>query len=222
MSRRVTQRAVSIRALALGWLLAALLAPAASRAAPDARLAARLDAETAAAVSRIVEEAATAGLPTEPLVAKALEGAAKGAPGARILSVVQQYAAALGAARSSLGPRSTESEIVAGAGALLVGVPRDTLVGLRATRIGQSLTIPLVVLADLVARKIPASAASAAVLSASRAGVRDGDLLRLRERVEQDIRQGESPLRSLQARSRALTGAAVARPPGPGSPRQVP
>jgi hypothetical protein len=105
---------------------------------------------------------------------------------------------------------------------LLAGVPRDTLSGLRGTRAGQTLTVPLVVLADLVARKVPTSAASAAVLSACRASVKDADLLLLRQRVEQDIRAGTSPLNSLQARARALSGAPAARSPAIRPPGQGP
>ncbi len=210
-------------------LAAALVASLATSAmaAPtveDARLAARLDAETAAAVSGLVEEARAAGLPTEPLVAKALEGASKQAPGPRIAEAVRRYAASLGAARDALGRESRAAEIVAGAGALLAGIPADSLARLRAARPGRSLVVPLVVLADLIARRVPAPTASATIIAASRAGARDVELLRLRERVEQDIRAGASPVTAATLRGRALvTGAEGARRapavPTPGGPR---
>lgn len=180
-------------------------APAAAPAVA-ARLEARLDPATASTISEIVERSRASGLPTEPLVAKALEGASKGAPGPRIVTAVRQYAMALAAAREALGADAREPEIVAAAGALSAGVPADTLARLRASRPGQSLVIPLVVLADLVARKVPPDAASGTILAASRAGAGDAELLRLRERVEQDIRAGASPLTAATVRGRALLG----------------
>jgi hypothetical protein len=183
-------------------LVLLLLAGAATTG--DERLRARLDAETAAAVSRIVESARSEQLPTEPLVGQALQGAAKGIPGDRIVLAVRQNAAALHEARIALGASSSEGELVAGAGALMSGVPRDTLARMRQSRPSRSLVVPLVVLADLVARRVPADAATAAVMSASRAGVRDTDFMRLRERIDQDIRAGVAPATAVETRARAL------------------
>jgi hypothetical protein len=186
-------------AVALGLALAAL-----ARADTDPRLKARLDPETAAQVSQIVSQAQESGLPTEPLVAKALEGASKHAAGPRIAAAVRQYAQALAGAREALGGDSREAEIVVGAGALLAGVPADSLARLRAALPGRSLVVPLVVMADLLARRVPAGAASNAILAASRAGVRDAELLKLRARVEEDIRAGMAPGESATMRGRAL------------------
>jgi hypothetical protein len=202
------------------WLLVLL---AATSAMGDERLRARLDPETASQVLRIVERARADGLPTEPLVGQALQGAAKGIPGDRIVSAVRENAGALRDAKAALGNVSSESELVAGAGALLSGVPRDTLSRMRESRPSQSLVVPLVVLADLVARRVPADAAMTAVMSASRAGVRDADFMKLRERIDQDIRAGVSPVTAVETRARALllrTGQANerARPPGPAPP----
>ena len=51
--------------------------------AQDPRLE-RLDPETRALVGTVIDSAHGAGLPSEPLVQRALEGATKGAPGIRI------------------------------------------------------------------------------------------------------------------------------------------
>ena len=67
-----------MRALTL-LLLCALVPATLVAQGTDARLAARLDATTLDAVSRTIAAAADAGLPTEPLVDKALEGASRGA-----------------------------------------------------------------------------------------------------------------------------------------------
>src|SRR5262249_50027911 len=148
----------------------------------------RLDPATRTAVSAIVEEARRGGLPTQPLVNKAMEGATKGASGERIVQAVRAYAEACGRARSALGRESSQAEIVAAAGAIQGGVPDTTLSHLRSARAHDSLVVPLVVLSDLVARHVPVNVASVAVIAPTRAGAPDADLLVLRERVEKDIR----------------------------------
>jgi hypothetical protein len=185
------------------WALAAMMAPGAA-SAEEPRLRARLQPTLATAIERLVGEARAERLPVDPLIGQALQGASKGASPERILAVVGQHLDALRAAREALGTTSSEAELVAGAGAILSGVARDSIGHMRAARPSQSLVVPLVVLADLVARRVPPDAASAAVMSAARAGARDQDLLRLRERVEQDIQAGVSPAAAAELRTRAL------------------
>jgi len=122
----------------------------------------------------------------------------------------------LAGARDALGRDSRETEIVVGAGALLAGVPADSLASLRAALPGRSLVVPLVVMADLLARRVPAPTASNAILAASRAGVRDAELLKLRARVEEDIRAGTPPGTAATLRGRALLepGNGLLMPPG--------
>ena len=201
---RTIGRIAPALALLLVAALALLLVAPLAHADLDPRLKSRLDAETATAVSQIVAQAQASGLPTEPLVDKALEGASKKATGPRIVAAVGQYALALAGARDALGRESRETEIVVGAGALLAGVTADSLAGLRAALPGRSLVVPLVVMADLLARRVPAPTASNAILAASRAGVRDVELLKLRARVEEDIRGGMPPGTSAMMRGRAL------------------
>src|SRR6185503_12939495 len=102
------------------------------------------------------------------------------APGKRIVAAVMKLADDMERSRALLGVNSTASELVAGSVALSAGVPSETLARLRPERGGGSVTMPLVVLADLVSRRVPVSTASAAVLAASRARVSDDDLMRLR------------------------------------------
>ena len=87
----------------LGIAIAAALLPISRGHAQDPRLTARLDRETALAVSRIVDSARADSLPTDPLIARALEGASRRVAGPRIITVVRGYATALGNARSTLG-----------------------------------------------------------------------------------------------------------------------
>ena len=84
-----------------------------------ARLAARgLPAGLVDGVAAVASEAASRGLPTDPLADKALEGWAKHAPPERILSVVQQFAGRMGEARQavqSAGVTSPQGEVITAA-----------------------------------------------------------------------------------------------------------
>ena len=161
--------------------------------AQDARLAARLDPATRAAVERLVDSANSAGIPTEPLIVKALEGASKGAPAERILTAVRNLSGNLAAARDALGTTSTEAEIVAGASAVHAGIRPEALAELRASRTRQPLTVPLAVLADLVARGVPRDTAAAVVLALTERGARDAEMVAFRRDVEHDIGLGAPP-----------------------------
>src|SRR5439155_674087 len=83
---------------AAGALAAVLFATAAAQEPQhlnDPRLA-RLDTAARSLVAVAIDSARAAGLPTEPLVQRALEGATKDAPGTLIVSAVQRAAAAAG------------------------------------------------------------------------------------------------------------------------------
>jgi hypothetical protein len=176
-------------------LTSLLLAPgrASGDESEEARLRARLKPEVATPVIEVVRSAAAQGLPTAPLVARALEGASRQADDAAILDAVRRHAAGLVAARRAMGPTARAAELDAGAGALMAGVPEDSLASLKRARPAGSLVIPLVVLSDFVARGIPAASASNTVLAATRAGAADAALLRMRERIHERILRGEAP-----------------------------
>jgi hypothetical protein len=203
-----------VRVWVAGCAMAGLaLVEGPARAEVDSRIATRLDAETAAAVASVVDSARTKGLPTEPLVARALEGSGRHAPGPRIVTSVRTLAANLESARGALGTGSSSAELVAGATTLAAGVPPDTLARLRAARPTGSLVVPLVVFTDLITRRVPMETAGAAVLAASRAHVQDQEMMRLRERIDEDIRSGIPPGNATILRTRGLIGSFD--PPGP-------
>lgn len=181
--------------------------------AQDPRLQERLDARTRSAVQQIVDSAATTRLPTEPLIDKALEGASKGADNARIMAAVRALARRLGESRLALGTSANEAELVAGAGALSQGIAPATLSRLRTLRPGERLTLPLVVLTDLIARGVPPSTASSVIVSL--AGTVSGSeaFAALRRDVQQDIVAGADPAAAVSLRARALL-AALPPPPG--------
>lgn len=200
----------------VGLVVVAVLA-ASPLAAQDPRLAARLAPGTAAEVHAIVAAARSDDLPTEPLIARALEGASKGAAGSRIVAAVRALARDLHATRTALGRTATEAEMTAGAAALRSGVDAAVLSQLRTSRPSAPLTVALGVLADLVARGVPADTASLAVLLLAQAGASDGDFVNLRRNVERDISAGAPPAiaASLRARGRPATlPPALAPPPG--------
>lgn len=192
-------------------LLAGLVIPAALRA-QDPRLERRLDPETRATVVAIIDSARASGLPVEPLVDRALEGAAKRADPARIIAAVQLLATELGAARTALGPSSTSPELEAGASALRAGVRPADLTVLRERRT-QSLTVALAALTDLVTSGVPVDSATAAVLALA-PSAQDNQILDFRRAVERDIALGVPPAAATAVRvNAALRGAAPSRRP---------
>ena len=174
--------------------------------AQEARLKSALDAETFAKVSKMTDSARAESLPVDPLVGVALEGAQRRAPGVRIAGAVHDYLVALRGARAALGEDAAPAEIVSGAGVLLSGVSPDALRRIRAAGTRRPLTVPLVVLADLIARGVPRDTAARAIEAAARANARDDDYSALRRYVEQDILAGASPAAAAMLRVRSITG----------------
>src|SRR5438874_6622447 len=188
---------------AAGALAAVLFATAAAQEPQhlnDPRLA-RLDTAARSLVAVAIDSARAAGLPTEPLVQRALEGATKDAPGTLIVSAVQRLAADLGRARAALGASATSPELEAGAAALRAGAGPAVLAQLRRSR-RQTITVPLAVLTDLVASGVPVDSAAAAVLALA-ARARDTDLIDFRRAVERDIALGAPPTAATAAAAAA-------------------
>jgi len=164
--------------------LALLLLPLALRLeAQDQRLSARLAPGPRVAVQRLVDSAASSGLPTEPLIRKALEGESKGADSARIVSAVQGLFTHLSTARQLFGPAARESELVAAAAALRAGASPSSLARLSTLRPKEQLTVPLSVLADLLASGIPVEQAWTSVYDMASHGASDAAFLALRDRL---------------------------------------
>jgi hypothetical protein len=116
-----------VRHLAALALFAFAANAAAQGPSVDDRLAGRLDAATREQVVALVDSLNFEGLPTEPIVARALEGASKRADGVVIVRVVRSLATHLRVARQVLGPASSDREIIAGASALKAGIKTEEL-----------------------------------------------------------------------------------------------
>ena len=185
--------------------LAAALLAAGNVHAQSPTLRARLDATTYQSVIALLDSARAEGLPTQPLESKALEGVSKGAEGARIVSALRRLAGEMRVAREQLGATSTVAELDAGAAAIRSGIAPSELARLRATRPRQPLTIPLGMLADLVARGVPADSASSAALALAQSSMRDEDFVAFRRNVERDIALGAPPATATSVRVNATT-----------------
>jgi hypothetical protein len=176
----------------LRWLaLSVLLALPATGQAQDARLTERLDAATAAQVQQVVDSAKAAGLPGEPLVQKALEGATLGASDDRIVAAVQSLHGQLRRAREALGGNASDAELTAAAGALRAGLEPSALRRLQSLRPDQPLVVPIAVLTDLVAEGVPPAEATRSVLDLARDGRPDDEFVALRRQVQQRGAGGE-------------------------------
>ena len=177
-----------------------------------ARLDGKLDVETQAVVLRTLDSARTRGLPMEPLVDKALEGATKKAAGPRIQSAVSSLLGRLEAARDALAPNPTPRDITAGADALAFGATREALKAMRAIRPNESVAVPLGVLTQLVASGVPVGRATRVVADLMRRGAKDEQLIALNDDVRSYVAAGASPEVALDVRTRGLN--AVLPPPG--------
>lgn len=186
-------------------LAAALLVTGVARA-QDPRLMHRLDSTTLAAVGALMDSARSAGLPVEPLVQRALEGAAKHAESDRIVAAVRRLAGELGIARAAMGRESSPVELDAGASALRAGVRPEDLTLLRQRRT-QSLTVALAALTDLVVGGVPPDSAASAVLALARA--RDDQITDFRRAVERDIALGATPAAAAAVRVDAAVNEAM-------------
>jgi len=198
-------------ALALLWLGAR----PGTADAQDPRLRGRLPAPALAEVTALVDSARAAGLPTEPLIAKALEGASKRADGPRIVASVRGLAARLGTARQALGRGASETELTSAAAALYVGVGADALRRVQAGGRGRPLAPAYVALAFLVQQGVAPDASTRIVTSLVEARATDGDFAVLQRQVAADVGAGAVPATAAATRARSLVvGRGGASPAG--------
>ena len=164
----------------------------------------RLDPNTRFVVEVIIDSARVAGVPTRPLVLKALQGAAYHADNRHIIAAVRSVFHAELDVRPALGSALNESEWAAAVSALQSGVPLEALAKFRGERSGKPLTRALVVLTDLIQRGVPIPEASSAIMQLWQRGAGDGDFHGLWKNVEQDILSGQNPGTALEQRMREI------------------
>ena len=184
---------------------AALLQPLALLAQDPDPLS-RLDPNTRFTVEVIIDSARVAGVPTRPLLLKALEGSAKHADNRHIVAAVRSVFHAELDVRVALGSTLDESEWTSAVSALQSGVPLEVLSKFRGDHAGKPLTRALVVMTDLIQRGVPMTEASSAIMQLWQRGAADGDFYGLWKNVEQDILSGQNPGTALQQRIREFPG----------------
>lgn len=156
----------------------------------DPRLDARLDPRTRAAVVALIDSARDAGIPTDPLVLRALEGASKRAEGRVIITAVRNYMKDLSTARSALGPASSDAEILAGASALRSGISVRELEKVRAARAGVRVATAVGVMGDLVSHGVASDTATALIADLVRLGALDDQLVALQREIVLSVAGG--------------------------------
>lgn len=165
---------------------------------------ARLEPNVRYRIELLVDSARIYDLPTAPLVSKALEGAAKRADSRAVIVEVTKVLRSLRDARVALGNTVTDDELAAAAGAIRVGITQTELATLARSRQEKVMTVPLVVLTDLVTRGVPRDTASTTIFQLFQRGADDGDFLGLWRGVERDIVSGTDPGQALLNRAREI------------------
>ena len=150
------------RSLILAAVLAAAFAAGSVNALLGQDRAARIrevySPDAAAQIEAVVEEARRNGVPVAPLYDKALEGAAKRVPAARVMPALREYSGRMERAQGLLGGTREVAWLVAGADALGRGVAADALTSIGRDA-GARTAMALVVMGDLVEAGVPAGRA---------------------------------------------------------------
>ena len=125
----VSSRGSRVVAYAAAILLGALYPLALT--AQDSDPLSRLDPQTRFTVEVIIDSARVAGVPTRPLLLKALEGSAKHADNRHIIAAVRSQFRSELDVRVALGSTLNESEWSTAVSALQAGVPLEALAKFR-------------------------------------------------------------------------------------------
>lgn len=183
-----------------------------------ARAKAALPADAARTLEQTVAAAQARGLPTEPLVDKALEGTAKRVPATLILNAVRQKLDLLTRADATLRPFGPPSaaDVTSTADVLQRGVSEDVVKRVRGgARTGEPVGMALHTLADLRDRGVPVDVALEVLSSWRARGARSDELRELPAEVERLVREGASPSVAGKALAASMKdGRKPAAPPG--------
>ena len=167
-----------------------------------ARLEGRLPASSIPVVDSLVGVAAAEGLPTEPLIQKAIEGGAKHVSGERIVKAVALNIEQLRQAQALLvragdAPPVTVAEVSAVASALKRGLAAPLVERIVAALPDQPRSSAFHALADLAAHRFNADSAADLILAAVGKGVRGLRLLDVSGAAIQELQRGRSRAEAL-------------------------
>ncbi len=191
--------------LALTGLLALPLAAQSVRG----RLEGRIPSAAIPAVDSLIQFASQEGLPTEPLVQKALEGGAKHVAGPRIVAAVRLSLGQLRGARDLLvragdQPPVLPAELTTVAWALRRGLP-EPLVERVAAALGRPpRAAAMHAVADLVAHRFDPDSAAGLIIEAVQAGVPRERLLDVSTAALQQVQRGHTHAEALATVRRQL------------------
>jgi hypothetical protein len=212
--------------LALGAALAA--APLRAQSI-DERLGSRVAPEIAALVRELAAEAATRGLPVDPLIQKAIEGSAKAVPADRVAAALRTVLGQLDQSAAALRQAGLDAPdtvvVAAGAVALNAGLGAADVTQLA---VGDSPAVTLRVAGTLRAIGVPAAEVVELVTAALQAGGSTAELLSLPAQVRAAVGRGATPAQAATGLARAAAAGAPGRrgppptrptpPPHPGAP----
>jgi hypothetical protein len=199
-------------------LLTLMLLLAPGLAVAQAALPSGLGAPARASIEAVIDSSRAAGLPVEPLYAKAAEGKLKQATDAQIVAAVRSLATRFRSIRSELGPSVDVTAMTAAATALSTGIPIATIRDLRDAAAGSptasaDLAGALVTATDLVAQRVsPASAASAVQSLLARRAAPE-QYARLRAGVGETIAAGRSPDQAVRSATESIVKSLPPPPP---------
>ena len=179
----------------------------------DAQITAIRDDATRTVVMEQLTIARERGVPSEPLLSKALEGVAKNATSASIRSAMSALQKRLSRAHDLLGASATVDELSAGADALYVGVPDKTITLMRAAAPRRSIAVELGVLTELVARHVAPKKASQMILDLMARGATGAQLTALNAAVQSDVAAGLTPEAALERHGRGILSLLPPPPP---------
>ena len=218
--------------LALTLVLGSTLTGALSAQDVRAQLEGRVSPEVQRAVRGIAADAAARGLPVDPLVQKAIEGAAKGVPADRVIAAVRALAGRLGEAREAVragGVAAPSGDVVeGGADALNAGISGRQVSDLvRVSQPPYDPALTLQVAATLAALGVPPKEALELVQGMISAGRSPSDLLGLPGQVQAGVANGATPAQAAAGLARAAGGTPPGRtqdwvPPGQTNSRKPP
>jgi len=201
----------------LGLLLTLVTSPLAAQSVRS-RLEARVPTGAVSTVDSLVQVAAREGLPTEPLVQKALEGGAKHVSAARIGAAAQEMLDQLREARALLvragdAPPATAAEVTTIYAALKRGLPAPVVERIVAAMPQEPRGSALHSVADLAAHRFDPDSSASLIIDAAHQGLRGERLLDVSTAVVHELQRGHSRAEALAVVRRELPN--VPAPPKP-------
>ncbi len=207
------------RSLVLAAFLAAGSANALLGQDRVARIREAYSPDAAAQIEAVVEAAGRNGVPVAPLYDKALEGAAKRVPAARVMPALREYSGRMERAQGLLSGTREVAWLVAGADALRRGVAADALTSIGRDA-GARTPMALVVMGDLVEAGVPAGRAMEVMQEALVRTTGDQGLLDVPTALRRLVRDGALAPDAAREMLRAMRDGVPLRRLRDGAPRR--